>query len=229
MKNIIKVPKYRKLKKYTPLHESFFDDDNSTDDVLQMDQDNKDVLSNMDDDMLKDIFKEDINRIDRLCDYYGILDYTYNFSNTEGVSIDINGDINLSNNKWVKMPIKIRKVDGDIILTQNRFTDMSSLPRVITGTLYIDRNYLTDFTGAPSCKRIVATKQYAKTKYPLTDENYKKWEEGTLMESLVYIDRLDAYGELVSLTSTGQYCNVKLYEAEGVYTFKTKDIKYLND
>jgi len=34
-----------------------------------MDQDNKDVLSNMDDDMLKDIFKEDINRIDRLCDY----------------------------------------------------------------------------------------------------------------------------------------------------------------
>ena len=207
MKNVIKVPKYRKLKKYTPLHESFFDDDNSTEDVLQMDQDNKDVLSNMDDDMLKDIFKEDINRI----------------------SIDINGDVNLSNNKWVKMPIKIRKVDGDIILTQNRFTDMTSLPRVITGTLYIDRNYLTDFTGAPSCKRIVATKQYAKTKYPLTDENYKKWEEGTLMESLVYIDRLDAYGELVSLTSTGQYCNVKLYEAKGVYTFKTKDIKYLND
>ncbi len=27
MKNIIKVPKSRKLKKYTPLHESFFDDD----------------------------------------------------------------------------------------------------------------------------------------------------------------------------------------------------------
>jgi hypothetical protein len=34
MNNIIKVPEDRKLKKYTPLHESFFDDDNSTDDVL---------------------------------------------------------------------------------------------------------------------------------------------------------------------------------------------------
>lgn len=229
MKNIIKVPKYRKLKKYTPLHESFFDDDNSTDDVLQMDQDNKDVLTNMDDDMLKDIFKEDIKRIDRLCDYYGIPEYTYNFSNTDGVSIDIKDSVNLSNNKWSKIPIKIRKVEGDLDLTLNRFKDMTSLPRIITGTLYIDRNYLTDFTGAPACNRIVAAKQYAKTKYPLTDENYKKWQDGTLMESLVYIDRLDAYGEIVSLTSTGQYCNVKLFEADGVYTFKTRDIKYLND
>lgn len=226
MKNIIRVPAYKKLKKYKPLHESFFDDEDNGLDATG--GDNHDVVSTMDDDVLRDVYKEDIERIDRLCDYYGILDYTYNYSNS-GVSINIKGDVNLSNNKWSRMPIKIDKVDGDLDLTLNRFTDMTSLPRIITGTLYIERNKLTDFTGAPNCKRIVATKQYAKTKYPLTDENYKKWEDGTLMESLVYIDRLDAYGEIVSLTSTGQYCNVKLFEANGVHTFKTKDIKYLND
>ena len=91
-----------------------------------MDQNNKDVLTNMDDDMLKDIFKEDIKCIDRLCDYYGIPEYTYNFSNTDGVSIDIKDSVNLSNNKWSKIPIKIRKVEGDLDLTLNRFKDMTS-------------------------------------------------------------------------------------------------------
>lgn len=224
MKNIIRVPSYRKLKKYKPLSESFFDAEDN-EDILDT---TNDVIDTIDDDIVKELYKVETNKIDKLCDYYGITDYTYNYSN-EGVSININSSVNLSNNKFRNMPIKVDRVNGDLDLTLNRFTDMTSLPRIITGTLYIERNKLTDFTGAPECKAIVATKQYTKTKYPLTNENYLKWLNGTLLESMVYIDRLDAYGELVSLTSTGQYCNVKLFEADGVHTFKTKDIKYLND
>jgi hypothetical protein len=72
------------------------------------------------------------------------------------------------------------------------------------GDCLMNFNKLKSFNG---CRMIVhgvitADRQRVKTIYPLNDENYHKYMEDpeSLTESLVYVDSLDQYGKLQSIT-----------------------------
>ena len=166
-RNIIRVPESKKIKKYKHIQESFFD---SNDDMLSSEiEKNNDTLDVVDDETLKTMYQDDIEKINNLCFFYKITNYTFNFDIKAGVSITIKGDLDASNKKWRNVPIPIKEVTGNVDLRNNRLTSFKSVPRKIGGTLKIEKNHITDFQYAPVCKKMVAERQFGvKPKYPLT-------------------------------------------------------------
>ena len=84
-------------------------------------------------------------KIKYLCNKYGIYNYTIN---TDG-SIDVNGNVYLSNKKLTKLPLKFNIVSEDFFCCHNQLTSLEGSPREIGGDFSCSHNQLTSLEGGP--------------------------------------------------------------------------------
>jgi hypothetical protein len=78
-----------------------------------------------------------------ICNYYGIFGYTIN---PDG-SIDVNGDVKLTDAGLGRIPIKFNKVDGYFECSYNKLTDLENFPNEISGSVYLTGNNLKNLKG----------------------------------------------------------------------------------
>ncbi len=78
-----------------------------------------------------------------ICNFYGISGYTIN---PDG-SIDVNGDVKLTDEGLGRIPIKFNKVDGYFECSYNKLTDLENFPNEISGSVYLTGNNLKNLKG----------------------------------------------------------------------------------
>ena len=78
-----------------------------------------------------------------ICKNYNIRNYTIN---PDG-SIDVYGDVFLSNKKLDKLPLKFNYVSGVFVCSNNRLTSLEGSPRKLGLKLYCSGNPLTTLNG----------------------------------------------------------------------------------
>jgi hypothetical protein len=91
------------------------------------------------------ILYESFNEIHSICKKYEIDDYTIN---SDG-SIDVDGDVSLSNYSLDKMPLKFNKVGGHFSCSNNQLTDLKGSPESVDGDFSCLVNKLTSLKGGP--------------------------------------------------------------------------------
>ncbi len=64
-------------------------------------------------------------------------------------SIDVNGDVILSNRKLIKIPFKFRHVSGYFDCSHNRLISLEGAPTTVGGSFFCTYNQLTSLEGAP--------------------------------------------------------------------------------
>lgn len=79
---------------------------------------------------------EDDEFIHTICKRYGIEKYTIN---SDG-SIDVDGNVELSFNRFKRLPIKFNYVRGSFDISCNKLTTLEGLPNYIGGYLNLDYN-----------------------------------------------------------------------------------------
>lgn len=89
--------------------------------------------------------EEQTNMIDALCKEYEITNYVIN---NDG-SIDVNGDVDLSNKLSTSLPLRFGKVSGNFECGYNHLTSLVGSPRVVEGTFNCINNDLTSLEGGP--------------------------------------------------------------------------------
>ena len=65
-------------------------------------------------------------------------------------SIDVNGDVNISDIGITKIPVNFNKIDGSFNVSVNRLTNLENAPNEVTGDFNCSNNYLTSLDGGPS-------------------------------------------------------------------------------
>jgi hypothetical protein len=88
---------------------------------------------------------ESISEIERLCNKYGIENWTIN---SDGL-VDVDGDVDLSDMGSNKIPISFGRVGGDFYCYSNQLTTLEGAPREVGGDFYCYSNQLTTLEGAP--------------------------------------------------------------------------------
>ena len=108
---------------------------------------------------------ENYNRIAKICKKYEIENWTIN---TDG-SIDVVGDVDISNKNLTKLPLKFGRVGGyfdcennnlatlegapmgvwGFCCSYNKLTTLEGAPRDVAGSFYCDNNNLTTLEGCP--------------------------------------------------------------------------------
>jgi hypothetical protein len=91
------------------------------------------------------ISQEEKNRIDALCKEYYIENYTINNDGT----IDVDGNVYLSNYKLDALPITFGKVTGNFKCSNNLLTTLHGSPTEVGGTFDCSRNKLTSVEYSP--------------------------------------------------------------------------------
>ena len=91
------------------------------------------------------ILFENFNEIHKICNQYGITNYTIN---TDG-TIDVHGNVYLSIRRSTKLPLKFRNVSGDFDCRFNNLTTLVGSPQSVDGNFYCYSNELTTLEGAP--------------------------------------------------------------------------------
>jgi len=91
------------------------------------------------------ISKEGKDRIDLICNQYGIGNYTIN---PDG-SIDVDGDVNLMRKNLSILPLKFNKVTGDFNCAENNLTSTYGFPKTLGASLSCRDNMLTSMKGIP--------------------------------------------------------------------------------
>jgi hypothetical protein len=86
-------------------------------------------------------FKE----IDRICQQYGIKDYTLNGDG----SIDVDGDVNLIAKILSKLPVEFGTVSANFYCYDNQLISLRGAPGEVGGNFYCHFNQLTSLRGAP--------------------------------------------------------------------------------
>ena len=79
---------------------------------------------------------ENFEDIHKICEEYGIENYTIN---PDG-SIDVDGDVNLSYKALTKLPIKFNHVSGDFYCNHNLLTTLEGSPKSVGGNFYCNGN-----------------------------------------------------------------------------------------
>jgi hypothetical protein len=92
------------------------------------------------------ISKEEKDRIDLICDQYGIVNYSIN---SDG-SVDVDGDVSIFNTDIVKLPLKFGKISGDFKCDFNLLTSLEGGPTTVGGDFNCSDNRLTSLKGAPN-------------------------------------------------------------------------------
>jgi len=85
-------------------------------------------------------------KIHEICRKYNIENYTIN---PDG-SIDVDGDVDISNRGLTKIPLKFRKVSGNFYCHNNKLTSLEGAPTSVGGDFYCSYNQLTSLEGAPT-------------------------------------------------------------------------------
>jgi len=92
---------------------------------------------------------EDIDSLRRLfiplCRRYGIENYTIN----EDGSIDVDGNVNLSNSGLRELSLKFRNVTGSFYCHDNKLTSLEGSPVEVGGDFVCYHNNLTSLDGCP--------------------------------------------------------------------------------
>jgi hypothetical protein len=88
---------------------------------------------------------ESFNDIHELCEEYGITNYTIN---SDG-SIDVAGDVDISDRELTKLPLKFRNVTGYFSCRDNELTSLDCAPHSVGGDFDCRNNQLTTLEGAP--------------------------------------------------------------------------------
>ena len=89
--------------------------------------------------------------IDSICKKFGIKNYTIN----EDGSIDVDGDVNLSNTInsgariLTELPLKFGKVSGHFNCSYNELRSLEGAPREVGGYFDCSNNQLTSLSGSP--------------------------------------------------------------------------------
>jgi len=89
--------------------------------------------------------KFELEDIHKICEKYNITDYTIN----EDGSIDVDGNVNLSQMELTKLPIKFNNVSGDFECQGNKLTTLEGAPQSVGGGFYCFNNKLTSLEGGP--------------------------------------------------------------------------------
>jgi hypothetical protein len=92
------------------------------------------------------ITQEEKTNIDEICKKYKIKKYSIN---PDG-SIDVNGDVNLSDKNINKLPLKFGKVSGDFYCDENNLTSLECCPDEVGGYFYCYSNELTSLEHCPT-------------------------------------------------------------------------------
>ena len=88
----------------------------------------------------------DQSEIDYLCKEYRIENYTIN---PDG-SIDVDGDVDLLDEKLTKLPLKFNRVSGNFTCTYNKLTSLIGCPNHVGGDFSCSKNKLTSLIGCPN-------------------------------------------------------------------------------
>ena len=83
--------------------------------------------------------------IDEICRKYNITDYTINDDGT----IDVNGNVDLSQMKLTELPLRFNKVTGNFNCFDNKLTTLKGCPRWVGGYFNCSRNELTSLEFSP--------------------------------------------------------------------------------
>jgi len=83
--------------------------------------------------------------IHKICERYGIANYTIN---SDG-SIDVDGDVDLYWKDLTKLPLKFNNVSGNFICSRNNLTTLEGSPKSVSGHFYCYVNNLTTLEGSP--------------------------------------------------------------------------------
>ena len=89
--------------------------------------------------------------IDAICKKYSITNYTIN----DGGSVDVDGDVNLTERELTKLPLKFRRVTGKFYCGYNYLNSLKGSPNYVGRGFYCHNNYLTSFEGCPTQVRPV--------------------------------------------------------------------------
>lgn len=78
-------------------------------------------------------------------DEYNIDNYIIN----DDMTVDINGDIDISGNDIIDFPFKFNRVIGDFDCSNNLLTSLKNIPNYISGSCYLFENNLTSIDFMP--------------------------------------------------------------------------------
>lgn len=84
-------------------------------------------------------------RIKGFCEAFNIVDYIINTD----LSLDVDGDVNISNVGLSEIPFKFNNVTGDFNCACNHFTDMFNGPKYVGGFYVVAYNELESFEHFP--------------------------------------------------------------------------------
>jgi hypothetical protein len=129
--------------------------------------------------------------ISLICEKYNITNYTIN----DDGSIDVNGNVNLSDKGLTELPLTFNKVTGWFDCGRNNLTTLKGSPRWIGGGFYCDHNILTSLEFSPDyvdrdfwcnnnqltdnyCDSEIGGKFYTSLEQDgLTEHNYNEWRK----------------------------------------------------
>ena len=72
-----------------------------------------------------------------------------NYIINEDLTVDVNGDVDISCKKLKKMPINFSVINGNFDCSYNELTDLKDCPKEIRGYFNCGSNYLTSLEGFP--------------------------------------------------------------------------------
>ena len=83
--------------------------------------------------------------IEQILNKLGVKNYTIN----SDMSVDVNGDVNVSYMKLTKIPVNFGYVGGNFWCNNNNLTSLEGAPREVGGNFECSQNKLTSLRGAP--------------------------------------------------------------------------------
>jgi hypothetical protein len=83
--------------------------------------------------------------IEQILNKLGVKNYTINSDQ----SVDVNGDVSISDRKLTQIPVKFGYVSGTFWCHINNLTSLEGAPREVGGDFYCTDNNLTSLKGAP--------------------------------------------------------------------------------
>ena len=89
-------------------------------------------------------FIQSDSEIHKLCEEYGITNYTIN----NGL-VDVDGDVDLSDKGLTKLPIKFGRISDTFQCYNNQLTSFDGAPKEVGGNFYCYNNKLTTLEGSP--------------------------------------------------------------------------------
>ena len=122
-----------------------------------------------------------MDEIKYICEQYNITNYVIN----SDLSIDVDGDVVISNMFLTKIPIRFNKVNGDFNCSYNNLTDLENSPKYVNGFFNCSFNKIKSLENAP----IVVSGHFFCIINSLTD-NYCETEIGGCFYSLLEQEQL---------------------------------------